>query len=76
MSLRDELQPVRTGVKSKIDSWVHAKDETFQVEFDELIQDRSIGHTQLLNLAKLHGLNIGAGAFTEWRKKQWASKTN
>lgn len=76
MSLRDELEPVRTGYKSRIDIWLDAQAEDFQTEFMELVHDHTIGHTQLLELAKKYGCDIQLGRFMEWRKQAWASKTN
>lgn len=76
MSLRDELEPVRTGFKSRIKEWLDSQPETFRTEFIELVHDHTIGHTQLLELAKKYGCNIQVGRFTEWRKQTWASKTN
>lgn len=76
MSLRDELKPVRTGYQSRIDLWLSSQTQDFQTEFDELVHDHSIGHTQLLELAKKYGCDIQLGRFTEWRKQTWASKTN
>lgn len=76
MSLRDELTPVRTGHQSRIHTWLHSQPENFRIEFDELVHDHTIGHTQLLELAKKYGCDIQVGRFTEWRKQTWASKTN
>lgn len=76
MSLRDELAPVRTGYQSRIDLWLASQPQDFQTEFTELIYDQTIGHTQLLELAKKYGCDIQVGRFTEWRKQAWASKTN
>ena len=76
MSLRDELEPVRTGFRSRIEEWLNSQPESFQTEFDELVHDHTIGHTQLLELAKKYGCDIQVGRFTEWRKRAWASKTN
>lgn len=76
MSLRDELTPVRTGTTSRVTKWLDTQTTDFQHEFNDIVHDHSIGHTQLLNLAKRYGLDIEIGAFSTWRKLQWASKTN
>lgn len=76
VSLREELEPVRTGYRSRADIWLATKPQEFIEEFSELVQDVNVGSSQLQRLAVKHGLDIGIGAFTEWRKRQWASKTN
>lgn len=76
MSLREELTPVRTGTTSRVNKWLEGQTQEFKTEFNELVHDHTIGHTQLLNLAKKYELDIEVGAFSDWRKKQWASKTN
>lgn len=76
MSLREELEPVRTGTTSRVDKWLESQNQDFRREFNELIHDYTVGHTQLLNLGKKYGLDIEVGAFSTWRKLQWASKTN
>lgn len=76
MSLRDELAPVRTGYKSRADMWLEEQSAEFKAEFNDLLYDTTVGHSQLLRLCKRYGLQVEVGAFTTWRKNQWASKTN
>jgi hypothetical protein len=76
MSLRDELAPVRTGIHSRIDLWLETQPEDFKQEFNELLYDRSVGHTQLHVLSQSYGCPVQVGRFTEWRKKLWASRTS
>jgi hypothetical protein len=76
MSLRDELKPVRTGNKSRIEMWLETQPEAFSKEFNELLHDNTVGHTQLHVLSQKYGCPVKIGRFTEWRKSVWASKTS
>lgn len=87
MSLRDELQPVRSGNKSRIDTWLEEQPQDFTTEFLELVNDHTVGHAQLFQVARkdrsadkqysnVRPIDISIGAFSDWRKKQWDSKTN
>lgn len=72
MSLRDELQPGLSSYKPIAEQWLETKDDDFQAEFYELLNDRTVQHSALYRLAVKYGLtNLRQGPFSEWRKRTW-----
>ena len=76
MSLRDELDPPTIYRPAKTDVWLANQPAEFQTEFNDLVHDHTIESARLWRLARNYQCDVAATTFTDWRKQQWASKTN
>jgi hypothetical protein len=73
MSLRDELEPPRSnGGKCSVDEFLNVQPD--RAEWDELLSDSTIQHSQIYRLLKKHGFPLTDQPVGRHRKGECACR--